>query len=62
VFNAAICVQCRKKTFATVSANKRLMHGSKELKLFDHFVGAGEGKMRDCNLSLMQPEHAVHGA
>jgi hypothetical protein len=38
------------------------MHGSKELKLFDHFVGAGEGKMRDCNLSLMQPEHAVHGA
>jgi hypothetical protein len=38
------------------------MHGSKELKLFDHFVGAGEGKMRDCNLSLMQPEHSVHGA
>jgi hypothetical protein len=24
--------------------NRRLMHGSKELKLFDHFVGAGEGK------------------
>jgi hypothetical protein len=41
--------------------NKRPMHGSNELKLFDHFVGAGEGKMRDCNLSLMQPEHAVDG-
>jgi len=24
--------------------NRTLMHGSKELKLFDHFVGAGEGK------------------
>ena len=44
------------------SANKRLMHRSKELKLFDHFTGAGEEKMRDCDLALMQPEDSVHGA
>jgi hypothetical protein len=43
-------------------ANKRLMHRSKELKLFDHFAGAGEEKMRDCDLALMQPEDSVHGA
>jgi hypothetical protein len=28
------------------------MRGIKELRLFDHFVGAGEGKMRGCNLSF----------
>jgi hypothetical protein len=27
------------------------MHRSKQLKLFDHFVGAGEQKMRDCDLA-----------
>src|SRR5467141_1391432 len=27
------------------------LHGSKQLKLFDHFVGAGEQKMRDCDLA-----------
>jgi hypothetical protein len=29
-----------------VCANFGLMHRSKQLKLFDHFVGAGEQKMR----------------
>jgi len=38
------------------------MHRSKELKLFDHFVDAGEEKMRDCDLALTQPEDSVHGA
>jgi hypothetical protein len=28
-----------------------LMHRSKHLKLFDHFRGAGEQKMRDCDLA-----------
>jgi len=27
------------------------MHRSKQLKLFDHFVGAVEQKMRDCDLA-----------
>jgi hypothetical protein len=27
------------------------MHRSKQLKLFDHFVGAGRQKMRDCDLA-----------
>src|SRR6202022_3348056 len=27
------------------------MHRSKQLKLFDHFVGAGEQNMRDCDLA-----------
>jgi len=34
------------------SASKRLMHRSKQLKLFD-FVGAGEQKMPDCDLAEM---------
>jgi hypothetical protein len=28
-----------------------LRHRSKQLKLFDHFVGAGEQKIRDCDLA-----------
>jgi hypothetical protein len=28
-----------------------LMHRSKQLKLFDHSFGAGEQKMRDCDLA-----------
>jgi len=36
---------CRK------GASFGLMHRSKQLKLFDHFVGAGEQKMRDCDLA-----------
>jgi hypothetical protein len=28
-----------------------LMHRNKQLKLFDHFVGVGEQKMRDCDLA-----------
>jgi hypothetical protein len=28
-----------------------LMHRSKHLNLFDHFVGAGEQKMRSCDLA-----------
>jgi hypothetical protein len=27
------------------------MHRSKQLKSFDHFVGVGEQKMRDCGLA-----------
>jgi hypothetical protein len=27
------------------------MHSNKQLELFDHFVGAGEERMRDCNLA-----------
>jgi hypothetical protein len=31
------------------------MHRSKQLKLFDHLVGAGEQKMRDCDLAELAP-------
>jgi len=34
----------RFSTFATISARFGLMHRSKQLKLLDHFVGAGEQK------------------
>jgi hypothetical protein len=27
------------------------MHSSKQLELFDHFVGAGEQRMKDCDLA-----------
>jgi hypothetical protein len=37
--------------FSTQSARSGLMHRSKQqLKLFDHVVGAGEQKMRACDL------------
>jgi len=32
-------------------ARFRLVHRSKQLRLFDHFVRAGEQKMRDCDLA-----------
>jgi hypothetical protein len=35
----------------TLCATTRLMHRSKQLELFDHFVGAGEQKMRSCDLA-----------
>jgi hypothetical protein len=38
-------------SFSTQSARSGLMHRSKQLKLFDHVVGAGEQKMRACDLA-----------
>jgi hypothetical protein len=32
-------------------ARFRLMHRSKQLELFDHFLAAGRQKMRDCDLA-----------
>jgi hypothetical protein len=34
-----------------ICASFGLMHRSKQRKLFDHFVGAGEQKMRDRDLA-----------
>ena len=36
------------------------MHRSKQLELFDHFVRAGEQKMRDCDLAELNRAERVN--
>jgi hypothetical protein len=48
----------RFSSFSTQSARSGLMHRSKQLKLFDHVVGAGEQKIRACLAELARVKRA----